>query len=211
MKTGTWRAIATAALAGCAIVLLGAPAQAAVHEVEAAGNVVTGGLAFNPAMTKADVGDTVRWTNTDFLAPHTATEVHGLFDLTGDYGRTPLNPPGFGPGESRERVFEAGTFDYYCVVHPVRMRGTVTVAPSLDRVRIRNRRGIRLTWARERPKKGQVFDVQRRRNGSWSTVLDGTRRTLARFPGRRGAFRVRLRSASDPQAASGYSPVVRLR
>src|SRR5919106_230389 len=87
-----------------------ATAGAATHEVGANGNIITGGLSFTPADVEAKVGDVVRWTNTDFLVPHTATEDHRLWDLTGTYGATPLNPPGFGPGEVREWVFEAGTF-----------------------------------------------------------------------------------------------------
>jgi len=185
------------------------PARAATHEVAAAGNVVTGGLAFEPAETVAAVGDTVRWTNTDFLVPHTATEVHGLFDLTGGYGQTPLNPPGFGPGDSRERVFEAGTFEYFCAVHPVQMRGVVSVAPQvkLKRKRRGGKSRLLVTWAAGPPPAGQTYDVERRYKGTWVVVFDGTTRSSAKFPGKRGMFRARLRSASDSALASGYSPV----
>lgn len=202
------RGAAAAVVVALLLALPPATARAAVHDVAAAGNAITGGLAFEPADTTAALGDTVRWTNTDFFAPHTATEVHGLFDLSGDYGQTPLNPAGFGPGETRERVFEAGAFDYYCVVHPEQMRGTVTVAPEVRRARVHGRRGVRVTWAPAAPD-GHVFDVQRRSGGRWRTVLQGTVRTHAKFRGTRNAYRARLRSASDPEAASRYSPAVR--
>src|SRR3954471_18737538 len=135
------------ALAGIVVaVALAAPAaaHAATREVGANGNVFTGGLSFTPARLTLAGGDTVRWRNTDNIVPHTATEDHGLWDLTGSYGSTPANPPGFGPGEIRERVFEAGTHAYFCRVHPTQMRGTIAVAPTLAvqrvRVRIRSKR-----------------------------------------------------------------------
>src|SRR6059058_3132731 len=108
-------------------VLLAVPVGAAgdakpAAEVNAEGNAFTGGLKFDPAKVGVKVGQVVRWTNTDFLVPHTATEDHGLWDLGGTYGGTPANPSGFGPGESRSRVFEAGTQNYYCRVHPKQMR-----------------------------------------------------------------------------------------
>lgn len=117
-------------------------AGAATTEVGANGNVFTGGLGFTPAKVSLTVGDSVRWRNTDNVVPHTATEAHGLWDLAGDYGATPANPSGFGPGETRQRVFEAGTQAYFCRVHPAQMHGTIEVAPTLalQRVRVRIRR-----------------------------------------------------------------------
>lgn len=109
-----------------------APAAAPAVTVNAAGNPFTGGLKFDPAQVTVRVGDTVRWVNTDQFVPHTATEDHGLWDLTGTYGQTPANPPGFGPGETRDRVFEAGTAHYYCKVHPQQMRGVVAVPVDLS-------------------------------------------------------------------------------
>src|SRR2546423_14328460 len=107
-----------------AVIAAPASAAAATTEVGANGNVFTGGLSFTPARLTIAVGDPVRWRNTDNIVPHTATEDHGLWDLTGTYGATPANPAGFGPGETRARVFEAGTQDYFCRVHPTQMRGT---------------------------------------------------------------------------------------
>jgi plastocyanin len=193
-----------------AAALLPAPpgATGATHEVGANGNVVTGGLSFTPPQLEANVGDVVRWTNTDALVPHTATEDHGLWDLTGTYGATPLNPPGFGPGETRERAFEAGTFSYFCEVHPVQMKGTVSVQPKVARTGSRAHPRLRVKWSTAAPTEGQVFDVQRRSAGKWRTVRAATTKSGAAFPGAHGRFRVRLRSAADPSAASGYSPVV---
>src|SRR3954452_20693865 len=122
-----------------AVVALAAPAaaQAATTEVGANGNVFTGGLSFTPAKLTLAVGDTVRWRNTDNVVPHTATENHGLWDLGGDYGQTPANPSGFGPGETVQRRFEAGKHSYYCRVHPTQMRGRIDVAPTLAVSRVR--------------------------------------------------------------------------
>src|SRR4051812_35820900 len=137
-----------------AVVALAAPAaaHASTTEVGANGNVFTGGLSFTPAKLTPAGGDTLRWRNTDNVVPHTATQDHGLWDLTGDYGSTPANPPGFGPGETRERVFEAGTHSYFCRVHPTQMRGTISVAPTLaiQRVRVRVKRKRRPAASRRR-------------------------------------------------------------
>jgi plastocyanin len=199
---------AVAGVVASASLGLAASALASTHEVGANGNAFTGGLSFTPAEVSARVGDVVAWTNTDALVPHTATEDHGLWEETGSYGGTPANPPGFGPGERRERTFEAGAFSYLCEVHPADMRGVIRVVPIVKRVGRADKR-LRVTWAEESPADGQVFDVERRKDGEWRTARDGTTATKATFPGKRGAFRVRLRLAGDPSAASGWSPAGR--
>jgi plastocyanin len=198
--------------------------------VNAEGNVFTGGLRFNPDSVSIEVGDVVRWTNTDTLVPHTATEDHGLWNLTGTYGATPANPPGFGPGESRQRAFAAGSWRYFCEVHPTTMRGMVNAPVSLsDRAAKRKRKkrkksvatiakrrsGKRFEvvamWATEELPQGQVFDVHARRGlGPWKSVVDGKRILQGAFPGgprgTKWTFRARVRFANDPDRASGYSP-----
>jgi len=196
-------------------------AAAATTNVNANGNAVTDGLSFTPATITVAVGDTVRWTNTDFLVPHTATEDHGLWDLAGSYGGTPVNPSGFGPGASVQRVFEAGTTAYYCRVHPQQMRGVVGVPVTLGlaqrRVRVRGSRKARLvhyvraTWAVAAPASGEVFDVEvRRGTGNWRSARSGTTETNALIrAGRRGTVthvRARLRRADNADAATGWSP-----
>jgi plastocyanin len=225
------KAGATAAgIAACVLTI--APAAWAQEsqpdaEVAAAGNVFTGGLAFEPAEVTVPVGGVVRWTNTDFLVPHTATEDHGLWDLGGDYGQTPANPPGFGPEMSVQRAFEAGTHAYFCRVHPEDMRGTVTVAPALalERRRVRRTRRTRsgrrvvrrftvrvleARWASAAPAEGLVFDVQRRRaGGDWVAFRDGTTEPAGSFTASRGGdfeVRARLRAAGSSEAATGWSP-----
>jgi len=102
--------------------------------IRAEGNALydSADLRFDPASAGAQVGQTVRWLNTDTLVPHTATEDHGLWDLGGTYGATPANPPGFGPGTTVERPFEAGTAHYYCRVHPAQMHGLIAVPVALS-------------------------------------------------------------------------------
>lgn len=188
--------------------------------IKAEGNAFTGGLRFNPAAVSVKVGDLVRWVNTDTLVPHTATEDHGLWDLAGDYGATPANPPGFGPGETRERIFAAGDWSYYCRVHGKESQsGKVSVPVTLviERARRRARGGKRRTvlrvvaiWATEKLPEGQVFDVQRKGAGDWATIRNGTRDLKGTFAGgKRGtswSFRARLRKSAKPEDASGYSP-----
>lgn len=228
-----------AALALGLVLILAAPAPASAApepvEVDAAGNIFTGGLAFEPDAVEAAVGQTVRWTNTDFLVPHTATEDHELWDLTGDYGQTPVSPPGFGPGDSRERSFEAGSWSYFCRVHPVEMRGTVEVPVALRTRRAKARgKGKRFhviaRWSQAQLPDGQVFDVQKRALiarastgriraarsplGAWKTVREDSRalklRTRPLQAGSVIQFRARVHRADDPTAASGFSPRARI-
>ncbi len=70
---------------------------------------------FSPSTVKVHVGDTVGWINRG-KAPHSATANDGSFD-TGVLK----------PGQSRSHTFrQAGTFTYFCTVHP-NMHGTVIV------------------------------------------------------------------------------------
>jgi plastocyanin len=184
----------------------------AAAEVDANGNPFSGGLGFDPVRVRVAVGQKVRWTNTDTVAPHTVTEDHGIFDLGGSYG--PPGNMGFGPGESVEHRLAAGTFSYYCRVHPAEMRGVVAAPVRLSVLRGRAARGasprIRAIWGREALPSGQQFDVQRRVGaGRWRTVRNGTRATGAAFAAARGkvnAFRARIRRAGASGGASGYSP-----
>jgi plastocyanin len=198
--------------------------------VNAEGNVTqaTGPLRFNPASVSVPVGGWVEWVNTDCCVPHTATEDNGLWNETGTYGQTPFNPAGFGPGETRMRRFAAGTWSYFCEVHPQQMHGVVSVPDRVTLLKVRRkhrRRHGRAASTRKRPRRfqlvavwateplppGQVFDVQvRRGSGEWTTALAGTRSlqgTLARGPARTTwSVRSRVRSADEPARASGYSP-----
>jgi plastocyanin len=200
--------------------------------VNAEGNItqLTGPLRFNPATVSVAVGDQVEWVNTDILVPHTATEDHGLWNLGGTYGQTPFNPPGFGPGETRIRRFAAGSWSYFCEVHPAQMHGQVLVPDQLSSRLVRrkkHRKGgsrgaaasrkrskrfqVVVVWATEPLPADQVFDVQARRgSGDWRTVADGSTDLRGAFPagpaGTVWSFRSRVRASDQPDRASGYSP-----
>ena len=208
-----------------ALLALGPASARAQTQVEAQGNAFTGGLQFEPADVAAAIGGTVRWTNADVLVPHTATEDHELWDMTGTYGQTPANPPGFGPGESRERAFEAGTHRYFCRVHPVEMRGSVAVPVRLEAAgtvvetkpsgRRRVRRRIRVTWAPSVPAAGLAFDVDiRRGGGAWRPWRRGKRAASGTFRTQAAkapwSVRARLRRVDDAEAATDWSPVATL-
>lgn len=190
--------------------------NAGAAQVNAEGNAFAGGLRFNPASVSIEVGGSVRWTNTDQFVPHTATESHNLWRLTGDYGRTPANPPGFGPGESRERRFEAGTHQYFCEVHPAQMKGTVAVPVTLGKTTLRRGgrrvRAVKAIWAPGAPAEGQVYDVEVRKGGrgAWKRFRPGTRDAQGSFRSgkkrTRWDARARLRSTADASAATDWSP-----
>jgi plastocyanin len=73
------------------------------------------GFAYQPPELTVSRGDTVTWMNRD-AAPHTVTADGGAFD-SGQFDR----------GRAYRRRFpDAGTFAYFCAIHP-NMRGSVTV------------------------------------------------------------------------------------
>ena len=73
---------------------------------------------FEPADAAIQPGDTITWVN-EGNHPHTVTSDDGQFDSEV-----------FNPGESFTVTFpEAGTFPYYCEIHPS-MTGSVTVGAA---------------------------------------------------------------------------------
>ena len=76
--------------------------------------------AYSPASLTINVGDTVTWTNMD-TAPHTVTVTSGPVKF---------NSGNLAKGQSFTYTFtEAGTYQYYCAVHPD-MVASVTVVGS---------------------------------------------------------------------------------
>jgi predicted secreted protein with PEFG-CTERM motif len=79
---------------------------------------------FDPYDAVIDVGGEVIWTNTD-TAAHTVTS--GDLQSDPDNVGTEFDSSLFGPGKTFSHTFEeAGTFPYFCMVHPW-MKGVVTV------------------------------------------------------------------------------------
>jgi plastocyanin len=112
------RRIVTAAL--LAVPLAGLSRLVLTDDVQAADFAVDiDGFHFNPSPITITAGTTVIWTNRDTV-PHTATsDTKGLFDT----GRLQF-------GQSGKVTFaNAGTFTYYCAVHPS-MHGTVIVTAA---------------------------------------------------------------------------------
>ena len=85
-----------------------APAHAEVIKV------TVGKLDYAPAQVTAHVGDTIEWTNTDFVA-HTATARTKAWDVM------------ILPNKTGKLVLtKAGEIDYYCRFHPT-MAGHISV------------------------------------------------------------------------------------
>ncbi|WP_045836563.1 plastocyanin/azurin family copper-binding protein [Hyphomicrobium sp. 99] len=74
-------------------------------------------LAFSPSDIEAKVGDTVEWINGDFI-DHTATAKTGEWDVTIVAGHS-----------AQLRLTRAGSFSYFCRVHP-NMTGTINVVAN---------------------------------------------------------------------------------
>jgi plastocyanin len=90
-------------------------APAATHK-----SVMIQNYAFAPAALTVKVGDTVTWTNMD-TAPHTVTVSSGPVTFASQSLQT---------GQTFSYTFtRAGTYQYYCAVHPD-MKASVTVVGS---------------------------------------------------------------------------------
>lgn len=76
-------------------------------------NIAIANFSFDPASLNIKKGDTVIWTNNDPMAHQIAGS-----DFSG---------PAMNKGQSYTFIFNnAGTFDYYCTIHPS-MKGSITV------------------------------------------------------------------------------------
>jgi plastocyanin len=195
------------ALLALPVVATGAAKPAA--EVNAEGNAFTGGLRFAPKTVTVKVGQIVRWTNTDDVVPHTATEDKKLWRLSGDYGVP--GAMGFGPGEQRQRAFEAGTQHYYCEVHPDQMRGVVRVPVTLAVKQVTGGREVLITWAPKGAAPNRVFDVQvKRGSGAWTAFRTGATKASGKLQrtGQKIKISVRARFRRvNPAAQTAWSPV----
>ena len=81
----------------------------------------SGDTSFSPSSVSIQPGDTVQWVWKSKSMPHSVTSGGGLFDS--------------GVHQSNTFTFShtfpaAGTFPYFCTVHPILMKGTVTVASA---------------------------------------------------------------------------------
>jgi plastocyanin len=98
--------------AACAVILaeilLAGPAGAETIRIEVKN------LAFSPAQVTAHVGDTIEWTNSDFVA-HTATARNHEWDVS-----LPLHAKG------QTVLNKSGTVEYFCRFHP-NMKGEITI------------------------------------------------------------------------------------
>jgi plastocyanin len=94
------------------------------------GAVSIAGLAFQPSTITVAVGDTVTWTVTESIgAQHSVTSGKpGGADVGKEFDS------GFGlqnNGESYKFTFQkAGTYDYFCQVHPTQMTGQIVVTAA---------------------------------------------------------------------------------
>jgi len=106
------------------VLVAGAMAAPALAQGDAVSIV---GTSFQPATITVAVGDTVTWTTTESIgAQHTVTS-----GKPGDPDVGKAFDSGFGlqnNGDSYKFTFQtAGTYDYFCQVHPSQMTGHVIV------------------------------------------------------------------------------------
>jgi plastocyanin len=112
-----WSAIFTAALIIAMVLLLAGTPSVAANDQSSAANVEVkiDNFSFGPQTVTVPVGATVTWINRDDI-PHTVVSTDGLF-----------NSKVRDTDEKFSYTFaKAGTYPYYCSVHP-KMTGKVVV------------------------------------------------------------------------------------
>jgi plastocyanin len=115
-RNGFWVASFTASVIIALVLLVGSPSVRANDQPSGAKvGVNIDNFVFGPQTISVPVGATVTWTNKDDI-PHTSVSTDGVFkskvldtDETFSYTFT-----------------KAGTYPYYCTIHP-KMTGTVVV------------------------------------------------------------------------------------
>ena len=172
---------------------LTSPVGAAAQTVQVLDN------SFEPAITKAVVGQAVVWETTSSTSDlHNVREDRKIF-----YSGRPEQID-----FTFKRVFSAGTFGYFCERHGFRgggMDGTVKVPVKLTRATAGD---VSVVWATDASNTGTKFTVQYRvGSGSWRPWKSAVSIRKARFPGQPGtryAFRAKSLRGT---AASNWSPV----
>jgi plastocyanin len=88
-----------------------------------------GDLSFSPFSVSINPGDTVQWVWKSKAMPHSVTSGNGASNGLFDSGVQQSNTFTF------SHTFPtAGTFPYFCTVHPLFMKGTVTVAAASSKL-----------------------------------------------------------------------------
>ncbi|MBA2726312.1 MAG: hypothetical protein H0U53_10015 [Actinobacteria bacterium] len=180
------------------VILLGSlalPAGAAAESVTVRDN------AFDPATTKATVGQTVVWeTGSTTSDSHNVREDGKIF-----YSGPPDS------GFTFKRVFSAGTFHYFCEVHGFRgggMDGTVKVPVKL--LDAPSGSDFTVVWATSSSNTGTRYTVQYRVGSgvwkNWKTKVTVGKATFTQgSSGTRYSFRAK---SLKGDAESKWSPVI---
>lgn len=115
LRTSTGIGLLVVAISAVGIlVIAGCPATTG----PGANEVVMRNIAFDPTEITINVGESVTWTNMDFV-PHTATSGNPGDADSGSIFRSPQ----LAHGASFTHTFnEAGEYLYFCEVHPTIMR-----------------------------------------------------------------------------------------
>jgi plastocyanin len=184
--------IRRAALVATLLLLLTAASASA-----AAQTVQVYDYSFNPAGKKVHVGDTVAWHNNGNFTHEPKSKLANLWDKT-VASKATTSPVNFA---------HAGTFSYFCVIHPF-MTGKIKVTMGVSPASGSLNTTFTLTVATANAPTGWTEDIQMRRGtaafANWKQV---TGQTTTFKPTLLGSydFRARYRRTSD-NAATGWSP-----
>lgn len=189
-------------LGTAAIVIMLVVSASPVRAAPVSASVSIIDFAFTPDLVKVVQGGTVSWTN-DGDVGHTATQ-DGPLAL--------WHSGAIGPGASSDVMLPAaGTYAYHCNVHVGIMTGTVRVPMIVDQTTGTTATIFTFTLASEL-QAGYVYDVQKKRHGSWHDWRMGVADTTVEFQAVRAdtfRFRSRLHRSSD-DAVSDWSQRIKI-
>jgi plastocyanin len=183
------------------VLTFAAPASAVTKDVSIEG------FAFDPVSVTAAMGVTLRWTNSQFDPPHTATSDDPL--PNGKPGLKVFDTGAIDSGATAQRTLPwAATYPYYCKFHfgmdaRVATRMAITEA-SPGRYRV--------TWARADPRPGVEFQVQvKAPGGQFANLYRGTGHSRLFTPDADGTYEFHSRlvkmNGSAVAASTLYSPI----
>ena len=163
---------------------------------------------FVPPSITAAMGVTIDWTNND-IPPHTARSDERL--PNGKPGIRVFHTGNLDFGDSAERRLPwAATYPYHCAYH-FGMEASVATRMTIVDASTGETERYRVTWARDDPRTGMLFDVQMKApGGTFVHFYRGTGRSRLFTPGADGTYEFHSRlvklNGSAVAASTMYSP-----
>jgi plastocyanin len=156
---------------------------------------------FKPKVQTVTLGNSVKWKNAS-TKRHTATP-----KVSWSWGGVTVAP---GSTSNTVTPTQAGTFPYFCSMHPTTMKGTIKVPMTVSPLAGNTETFFTLTLGTEKAPGVLVHQIEVRQNGgAWQLRATTAEPTIAIFFPTSGTWDIHTRLRYQlGGATSGWSPVV---